>query len=343
MSLAGLWLLVLVAAIGAALVYQAAGTRRDAAAIPPPGQLVDIGAGRRLHLYSAGAGHPTVVFDAGIAASSLSWTRVQPRVAEFTRACSYDRGGLAWSDSTGPITASRLADQLMTLLTTAAVPPPYVLVGHSFGSFVVRLAASRYPDRVAGLVLVDPIYPAEWLEMSPRDRQRLRGGVFFSRVGVPLAQVGFVRACLNLLMRGSTSVPRGAARMFGSEATRVLTRLVNEVQKLPEEARPAVRAHWSQPKSFAAMARHLGCLQASAAEVAGVEAPTSIPIVVLTAPSQPEVARREQARIAGLSSRGRQIIAATGGHWVHLDEPELVVSAVREVVESVRADGTLRI
>jgi hypothetical protein len=129
------WILALSLALAlAGVLYQWLAGLRDLHRLRAPGTLVDVGEGRRLHLQCQGSGTPTVVLEAGIAASSLSWSRVQPRVAEFTRACSYDRTGLAWSDAAGqPLGAGRLADQLHALLAAAAVPPPYVLVGHSFG------------------------------------------------------------------------------------------------------------------------------------------------------------------------------------------------------------------
>src|SRR5687768_5749902 len=107
--------------------------------VAPPGRLVDIGR-RRLHLHSMGQGSPTVVLEAGIAASSLSWSHVRPRVATFARTYSYDRAGLAWSDACArPVTAASCADDLDALLTAARVEGPCVLVGHSYGAFVLHV------------------------------------------------------------------------------------------------------------------------------------------------------------------------------------------------------------
>ena len=297
---------------------------------------MDIGH-RRLHLYTQGDGSPAVVLEAGIAASSLSWSHVQPRVAAFARTYSYDRAGLAWSDAcTGPVTAARCADDLHRLLSAAELQGPFVLAGHSYGAFVLHVYASRHPDKVAGLVLVDPIYPEEWLNLARRERWRLKGGVLLSRVGAVLARTGLVRVCLRLLARGSTRVPRRVSRMFGSEAAKVLQRLVGEVQKLPAETWPAVRAHWSEPKCFTSMAEHLAGLRQSAAEVAACgDLPCDIPIVILTAASQSEAYRQEHARMAARSAHGRQMLASGSGHWILLDEPDLVVDAIRHVVALV--------
>ncbi|HYN10020.1 MAG TPA: alpha/beta fold hydrolase [Vicinamibacterales bacterium] len=330
-------IVVLLVAVGTS--YQLTQTMADAQRFPPPGKLVQIAPGRRLHLDCRGAGTPTVILEAGIAASSLSWSRVQPRVAEFARVCSYDRAGLAWSDpSDPPFTATRMAHQLHALLGAASLPPKYVLVGHSFGGFVVLAYASLFRQEVAGLVLVDPIYPSEWLAMTSQQRFRLRGGVFLSRVGGVLARTGAIRACLNLLARGSTGVPQRVAKLFGSEAAAFLSRMVGEVQKLPPEVWPAVRAHWSQPKCFVSMAGHLGSLTKSAAELSARLGPLGdLPMLVISAESQPVACKAEHAHIASLSSRGQHVVARGTGHWVHLDDAALVVEAIRHVIKQTPA------
>src|SRR4029453_9758178 len=106
----------------------------------------------------------------------------------------------AWSDACiAPVTAAGCATDLERLLSAAGIAPPYVFVGHSYASFVLHMYAVRHPQHVAGLVLVDPIYPDEWLTLTRRERWRISGGVFLSRVGGVLARIGFVGACLTLL------------------------------------------------------------------------------------------------------------------------------------------------
>jgi pimeloyl-ACP methyl ester carboxylesterase len=161
----------------AGLIFQAISSAREARRFPPPGRLVDVG-GHRLHIYSMGEGTPAVVMDSGFPASSLSWTFVQPVVARFTHACSYDRAGLGWSEA-GPLPRSsrQIVEELRALLLNAGVEGPFVLVGHSFGTFTVRLFASTYPGDVVGLVLVDPIHPSEWLEMTEAGARKLAGAI----------------------------------------------------------------------------------------------------------------------------------------------------------------------
>ena len=172
------WTAALLAAGAAYQLVSAARMRRRFAA---PGEMLDVG-GHRLHVLCQGAGRPAVLFESAIAGSSLSWSLVQPLVTEFTRACAYDRAGLGWSDPPScPRTLERIVDELAAVVSHAVPERRAVLVGHSFGTFVVRAHAARYPEQVAGLVLVDP--PDEWLTMSPERARMLWGGLRLSQAG----------------------------------------------------------------------------------------------------------------------------------------------------------------
>src|SRR5262245_26092278 len=150
----GLGGLILAIAI-AGVTYQWLATRRDIAATPPPGRLVDIG-GYRLHLWCTGDGAPAVILEAGLGGTSAGWGFVQPEVARFTRVCSYDRAGMGYSDpGPSPRTARRIANELAELLARSRITGPVVLVGESIAGFNVRVFASDHPEWATGLVLVD--------------------------------------------------------------------------------------------------------------------------------------------------------------------------------------------
>jgi pimeloyl-ACP methyl ester carboxylesterase len=334
-SVAVFALLAALVAVGAA--YQVVSARRLAQRHALPGRLIDVG-GHRLHAVCQGEGTPIVLLESGIAASSLSWTLVQPEIAKFTRVCAYDRAGLAWSDlAPSPRTFARTVQELRAVLMDIAPRGPYVLVGHSFGSFVVRACAAHFPSDVAGVVLVDP--PTEWLVMTRERTRMLRGAVQLSRLGALLAHVGVVRVCLALLTGGAPGAPRRFVKIFGATAARTLEKLVGEVRKLPTEVHPIVLMHWCQPKCFHAMADHLSVLARDGGSMAALAPPQDVPLTVISSRDQPPEQIAAHRRLSEWSHRGRHVIATRSGHWIQFDEPDLIVDAIRELVELSRADG----
>ena len=328
-----LGLLVALAVLGA--LYQAVGTKRSAAYLAPPGRLIDAG-GHRLHVVCRGTGSPVVLLESGIAASSLSWALVQPQVATYTQVCAYDRAGLGWSDvASCPRTFTRIVDELDAVLMHVAARERCVLVGHSFGSFVVRTYAARHPAHVAGIVLIDP--PTEWLDPTPQRARMLRGAIYLSRIGAVLARLGIVRACAALLTGGVPAAPRAFVKIFGPPTARTLERLVGEIRKLPPETHPIVQALWCQPKCFHSMAEHLSVLERSGLTMSALAPPIEVPTIVISSRDQPHEQITAHRLLAEGSLRGRHVVAARSGHWVVFDEPELVATVIRELVEADRS------
>jgi pimeloyl-ACP methyl ester carboxylesterase len=327
----GAVLLVVLGATGA--IYQTLGTAADLRRYPPPGRLIDIG-GCRLHLIESGQGDGTpVIFESGISATCLNWTQVRVQVEGFASACTYDRAWLGWSDrANSPRTTSNVVDELHRLLDAAGIPRPRILVGHSFGGMLVRAYAAKYPEEVAGLVLVDPLSPGEWLNIPPAHARMLALGVKLARRGALLARLGVVRLGLALLMTGSRRLPQWIAKLSSGRGESVISRLVGEVSKMPPETWPMVRAHWCQPKSFQGLGNYFESLPASAAEADGIVEPTGLPVIVLSADNSTPEQLKERDAIARRSPRGKHIIASKSGHWIQLDEPELVVQAIREML-----------
>ncbi len=294
--------------------------------------MIDIGC-CRLHVIESGADGPSVIFESGISATCLNWTQVRSEVASFARAYAYDRAWLGWSDPRSSMrTTSTLVEELHALLDAAKVPAPYILAGHSFGGMLVRAYAAKYPDQVAGLVLVDPLSPGEWLNIPPAKSRTLGLGVKLARRGALLARIGVVRASLALLMGGGRRVPKVIAKLSSGRGESVVSRLVGEVSKMPPETWPMVRAHWCQVKSFRGLAAYLESLPASAVQANALVEPLNLPVIVLSAASSTAEQLKERDALARRSPHGQHIIAAKSGHWIQLDEPELVVQAVREMV-----------
>ena len=318
-------------------VYQIIGTLRDRRRFVPPGRLVRFDK-RRMHIHVIGEGTPTVVFESGMGASSLSWTQVQREVAQFSRAVSYDRAGHGWSDATSePRTARQIAKELHALLNAAGVPGPYVLVGHSFGGYVVRAFADLYRHDVVGMVLVDSIHPAEWVNPTAEQLKVIHVGMRYAWIAAWLARLGLIRFCLARVARGSPRFAWVAASAFGASATSAVQRIAGEIRKLPATVLPNVRAFWSQPKSFLSLAQYVAGLPLSAMQTAASLSLGDLPLVVLSGDHHVPPYTDWQRDLAQLSSQARQLVVADSGHWIHLDRPEIATQAIREVVAAARS------
>jgi pimeloyl-ACP methyl ester carboxylesterase len=298
----------LLAASGAA--YQAIGHALDVRRSPESGRLVDIG-GRRMQLYCIGQGSPTVILEAGIGGLLSSWRTVQPAVAAFARVCAYDRAGYGASDA-GPMprTSAAIAEDLHELLRRAGERPPYVLVGHSFGGYNVRVFNGLYPDEVAGIVLVDAphedqfrILPAAWNAAADALRRRYGAQARWAPLYIGL---GIARAQLHL-------------QHADAETFLIL-----------------------QSNYLRARASEMASMPVSAAQSRAAGGVAEKPLVVLTAgrsldpASQIIWADDVQPRLVRLSARGRQIVIADSSHDMPSDRPDAIVEAVRELADPER-------
>jgi pimeloyl-ACP methyl ester carboxylesterase len=303
------------------LLYQRSGKRRDRRRFPQPGIYVLVG-GRRIHVLAQGEG-PTVVLEAGIASTSLAWSGIQSALAASARVVTYDRAGLGWSDrAASPRTLDTIVDELRAVLEQSGSSKPYLLVGHSFGGLIVRRFATLHPEEVAGMVLIDPVETRDWVPLSAVQRSRIEHGTALSRRGALLARLGVVRLALRLLASGNHRIPQMISRWSAGKGSSVTERLTGEVRKLPREVWPMIAMHWSDEKCFATMAEYLQRLPANAEAAAVSGWPAQIPTIVLTVLTTvpdlpPEVIHR---------------LAEKSGHWIQLDEPDLVLSAIRELL-----------
>lgn len=300
---------------------------RTWAAHPAPGRLVDIG-GFRLHLDCRGdAPGPTVVIDAGQGDYSLSYQELLPAIGAYARVCAYDRAGLGWSDpSPNPRTAQQIVTELRTLLDRAEESGPFVLVGQSSGGLYVRLFAYSHPSEVAGLVLLDAAHEDQFATVPD---------TFTSMVRVMPWLYGAMR------LAASTGVPA----LVGWSGSYVPSSMP------PGIAKPYKALAAASPKFLLAASRELSALPDTHAQLraASREGLGDIPVVVLSheicngcgmlGPDQLEAYERNwreaQAAVAAQSSRGRWQIVPQSGHEVHLDRPDAVLDAIREVLAVV--------
>src|SRR6516225_4806634 len=309
-------------------LYQAAGTRRDRKRCPPPGRLVDLDH-HRVHLLESGSGSPTIVLEAGLMSTVLSWSSLQRQLSESYRVVSYDRAGLGWSDL-GPMprTADRIVDELHRLLEQAGIPPPYVLVGHSFGGLTMPLFAARYPEEVAGMVLVDPVAPAEWNPPSERDRQLIHIGAKVCRRAAILACIGLIRFIATLLTAGAKK-PAGYFVRLISRGTPADSGTIQSpwFAALPANEKAMAPVFWVQQKFALTIASQLENLPVSAVLVAQIGSVCDKPVVILSARTAPQKRQREHAAMARRMPRGAHVVAQKSNHWIMQEEVALVVRA----------------
>lgn len=298
------------------------------------GQLVAAD-GTHLNLYCMGTGTPAVVFDSGWEDWAPVWTIVQPAVAKFTRACSYDRAGAGISDA-GPMprTSVRIADELHSALHNADVKGPYILVGHAFGGDNVRTFAIRYMEETAGLVLVEADVASGPDEHRGESRiitqlRECRDAIAAGRPLPPLPQRAGqpARTCAQQFFRGLPEMawsPELNAKLLEIAQTKVAMydAFISEMEQMPAD-----EAYLEQHnRSFGA--RPLRVLTTGNHGIHTLD--PGRPKDTQEQAYQDSVAR-SQAKWLDLSSNAKQLITDKSSEYIPLDQPEFVVDAIQDV------------
>jgi pimeloyl-ACP methyl ester carboxylesterase len=291
---------------------------------PPPGRLIEIGS-RRLHLFCQGEGGPTLVIEQGAGSPSFAWLPLAEELARFAKVCLYDRAGYQWSDaSREPRSLLDRVRDLHGLLAKAGLSGPYVLVGHSYGGFLVRLFAQEYRDSVSGLVLVDApheqgYFQPDVLSLYSKMTWALRAMCILARVGVP-------RLLMRWLSKPDPSIPA----------------------RLSEQLNDAMVRH----EYFAAASDDIASLKRAAPSLTKADAFAALgdlPLAVVTHgkpfPGPFAVLEKSwaqgQAKLAALSTDSVLLVADRANHMVQLDQPEVVIEAIRSVVARARSRAVL--
>jgi len=311
-----------------------------------PGQLVDVG-GFRLNLYCMGSGLPAVVFDSGFGDWAPAWSKVQPQIAEWTRACSYDRAGAGFSDP-GPIPriSVRIASELRTALHNAGIAGPYILVGSAYGGDNVRTFADLYMDEVAGLVLDD----ADPDDLEPKAMQE---EAHRAKAGLP----SDLRDCRNLIAEHKPlpAQPSGPGQPPQTCAQQFFFRGLPEAEWSPELNAKVLEIAQTKVAMYDADASEMEQTPADEAYLQQHRRSLgSRPIRVLTSrnhgvghleakpPDTPKHLKYEQettlaqGRWLTLSSNSKQIFTHNSSEYIQFDEPETLIIAVRQVYDQAR-------
>jgi pimeloyl-ACP methyl ester carboxylesterase len=298
------------------IVWQASANSSETKQNPQPGQLVAVD-DHQLHIYCIGQGSPTVVLESGVPEWSIHWRKVQKEVARFTRVCAYDRAGYGWSEpGPEPRTATQIVTELHTLLANAGEKGPFVLAAHSLWGPAALLYQHNYPDEVSGLVLVE-----SW---SPE---------LFSPTPAVIQQSISINESLGKM------APFGLLRFLRRTGILPLDDLL-KADLLPEDVRPALQSEMVSQGMWATMSQEYRAMDESAKQLQVLDSLGDLPLVVIKAGQREpndyppdEVWDQTQEQLSKLSTNGRLVVAKDSGHFVQLEAPEVVVQAIRDLVE----------
>jgi pimeloyl-ACP methyl ester carboxylesterase len=310
---------------------------------PAPGRLVDVG-GWRLHLNCTGdarPAQPTVILEPGIGDFSVEWSLVQPGVSRFARVCSYDRAGDGWSDiGPHPRTFHQIVYELHTLLERAGERPPYVLVGHSYGGWLVRQYQLTYPSEVAGMVLVEAGADDPWRMTA--DGKLKRSSELATGGPIPPVKTSSPLRVADIPPNILAQINAGIAEVSRDPNGGVRSKLPPDAQRM----RAWALAHIGHILAGVNPVEHEELAALRAARAKSEHSLGDLLLVVITrgvpdesganAAAMEAEHRKDHAAVAAFSRRGKLVIATRSGHHVQLEEPELVVSAIREVVMAAR-------
>ena len=269
----------------------------------PPGAFISLET-NKIHLHCVGKGSPIIVFDSGVGGSHMDWVNVQSRAGEFTQACSYDRSGYGWSEmGIKPRTSKRIVSELTKILKIAKKEPPYILVGHSFGGLNMQLFARTNHKDVIGLVLIDSIHTEQYKR--------------FEDAGIEIPTVNTTR----FLLGSKDQVTEG----------------------IPEEYKDIAYELVRSDEAVSSMFNELRNMHVSTQEIATAEKMPDIPITVIIHGKQvwdnpmfknmEEIWYELQIQLSKSTSKGKLLTADSSGHHIHLEQPELILSEIKSILE----------
>jgi pimeloyl-ACP methyl ester carboxylesterase len=264
-----------------------------------------------LHINCVGEGNPTVILEAANGGMSAHWAQVQQQVAQTTRVCAYDRAGLGWSEpGPEPRDARQVSGELQALLEGAGIEGPYVLVGHSYGGLYARMYAARYPDKVAGVALVDSSHPEQFTR-EPEGRAMYERTERLGTLLPFLTRLGVIR----------------------------LTNFFPAHPDLPQQQRAQVEAFNSSTQHLVTTTAEFRATPETAAQVRGTQSLGDKPLAIISAGEQPPGWLEMQEELAVLSSDSINHVVEGATHESLLYErrdAQVSSAAVEQVVEAVR-------
>ncbi|MFH0785075.1 MAG: alpha/beta hydrolase [Pseudomonadota bacterium] len=325
-SMAIVSLTLLVTIVG--VVCEQVGRSRAARDFPPQGTLVDIG-GRRIQLDCRGTGTPIVIFEAGLDTNgSLSWSAVHDEVAKTTRACAYSRAGIMWSDpNDGLQNAKTVAEDLHATLVSAGEKSPFVLVGHSLGGSYIMTYTKYFGADVAGLVFVDGSHPDQVQRFKTVTSYTPSTMIMFIRIGVIFAWTGAVRI-VPLATQGVPNQPLRAVQAMAAYASTSLGSMLKELLSMDQTL--------SEARTFRQLGNRPAYILTSTAPFSQ-EVLAALKLTPEQGRQYQELWKGMHDEVASWSSNSRHQLVPNASHYIQFDRPDVVIEAVRSVVNDVRS------
>jgi pimeloyl-ACP methyl ester carboxylesterase len=265
---------------------------------PAPGQRIDVG-GYNIHIHCVGNGQPTVIIDAGLGDDSTDWQQIQLAAANETTVCVYDRPGYGWSDfGPKPRSSLRIASELNKVIQKAHLQGPFILVGHSFGGFNMRVFASQYPQSVAGLVLVDASHEQQYKKLNIKlpEKDDRKGNILVlpKHISTTSEKAVALRERAYHAASSEISALFQSAKQVEKSKVELTVPLIVISRGKPEWTRTAEAAY------------------------------------------KERIWVRLQQELSTLSPLSQHVFAHQSGHDIHLDQPEIVTQAITDVVHMAR-------
>ncbi|MES2503710.1 MAG: alpha/beta hydrolase [Myxococcota bacterium] len=285
-----------------------------------------------MHLYCLGSGSPTVILEAGSGCPWYLWGPVQRAAAQYSRVCSYDRAGYGLSElGPNPRTGKVVAEELQTLLHAAGIKPPYLLVGHSLGGMFIRVFEALYPSQVKGLILVDSVHEEQhkrlprFPDQSPSLWQRLE--TFFAR------HFDFVKDWVIEKDKTKYPIPPDFSDVQLTYAFDLMMR-----SNIEEATTAEGKSVDGSADDLKKMDRKLGnkpLIVVSQGKPDGVTADMDEEYAAKIKQMN-KVWPELQLELVQLSSNSRHLIAKESGHMIPLYQPQIIVDAIRDMVQDYR-------
>lgn len=345
-------------------LYQAIALRWDTYQYPAPGKLVDV-EGHKLHFTHGGYGLPSVVLEAGTGSFSLMWQQVPRDIAKFTHVFAYDRAGLGWSEESPlPRTAANMVRELHALLQNTHIPKPYILVGHSVGGGIALLYANTYPNEVFGLVLVDSGHEkiVEKIKEHHLAFERCMTGFTVVKTSSDGKHEQFPESFSQKLFLWLTNFPLGEKLTENLGLKRLYLKSFYEKAGCAQyPIYPALESRLLRPSTFRTTSQEIAHYGESSQQFTfSKDHLNKKPLIVISngkgffynelchqqmTPAEIEFNNQIwdplQKDLVTKSIRAKQIIAKKSGHRIQDTEPELIVAAVKELVDEYHADSKI--